>query len=133
MADERIVSAREPFTADIDGAPVPVGTGDLFYADDAVVKGREHLFGEARVRRTRPRPEPAAEPAGAETADAAPGTRRATTRRQGHADVSTPKAVAPEVAATAGRDARRVDTSEAVAPEPQDAKPDAVKAKGSTS
>lgn len=128
MADARIVSAREPFTADIDGAPVPVGTGDLFYADDAVVQGREHLFGEARVRRTRPRPAPVTEPQGVETADAAPGTRRATTRRPGHADVSTAKDVEPEVEATAGRDARGVDTAEAVAPEPVDSKPDAVKA-----
>jgi|SRR5262245_9422462 len=76
MAD--IVSAREPFSADVQGVPVSVGVGDLYYADDPVVKGRESLFGAVTVRRTLV-PQREGSPAGDETADAAPGTRRKAT------------------------------------------------------
>jgi hypothetical protein len=83
MAD--IVEAKEPFSVTLpDGRPFVVARGDRFYADDPVVRGREHLFGEITVRRSSPigapesgRPEPS------ETADAPPGTRRARTKQAG--------------------------------------------------
>lgn len=124
MADEKIMSARESFTVDIDGAPIPVGAGDLFYADDAVVKGREHLFGDVRVRRTARR---AGRSPGEETADRSPGTRRATARRPASADVSTPADAATPRRSPAAADAKGVSTSEAATPIPDGAKPDAVK------
>jgi hypothetical protein len=69
---DRIVEALEPFSADVDGTPVGVSKGDKFYADDPVVRGRAHLFGDVTVRRTR-RP---ASSGAVETATAAPGERR---------------------------------------------------------
>ena len=74
-----IVEAREPFSVNLpDGTPVTVGRGDRFYADDPVVAGREHLFGELTVRTSRPAGPGTA--AAAETASAAPGERRTVTR-----------------------------------------------------
>lgn len=122
MADPKIVAARESFTIDVDGAPVPVGAGDLFYDDDAAVTGRAHLFGEVKVRRTQRRTARPQE----ETADRAPGTRRATARRPASADVSTPRQAATPAGSPAGSPAKGVDTSEAVTPIPDGAKPDAV-------
>jgi hypothetical protein len=125
VAERKIVSARESFTLDIAGAPIPVGAGDLWYDDDEVVQGREHLFGPVRIRESRPtaRRQPVEEE---ETADRAPGTRRATARRPASADVSTPRAGVTPAGSPAARDAKGVDTSEAVTPIPDGAKPDAV-------
>lgn len=85
MAD--IVRAREPFSVPLpSGVPLSVSTGDLFYANDPIMAGREHLFGAVAVREsgTYGRPTPVVD---TETADAAPGTRRAPVRRD---SVDTP-------------------------------------------
>jgi hypothetical protein len=87
-----IVRAREPFDVTLaNGVPVGVRTGDLFSADDPIVKGREHLFGEVTVRSSldygRSRVD-----VDTETADAAPGTRRAPVRRRS-VDTPPPKGV----------------------------------------
>jgi hypothetical protein len=79
----RILRAREPFSVTLpSGVPVAVNTGDLWDADDPLVKGRELLFGEVEVRNSamygRSRVD-----VDTETADAAPGTRRAPVRRRG--------------------------------------------------
>lgn len=75
-----IMSALAAFSTDVQGVPVFVSSGDLFYADDPVVTGRESLFGAVSVRRTVLRPPPNAQPAGhEETADASPGSRRKAT------------------------------------------------------
>lgn len=77
-----VVRALEPFAVYVDGVPVQVGAGDLFYADDPVVKGRESMFGEIKVRTSeQPKSRGTRRPAAAvETATAAPGEKRATRR-----------------------------------------------------
>lgn len=88
MAD--IVRAREPFSVPLpSGVPLSVSTGDLFYADDGIMAGREHLFGAVVVRSSSAygRPAPGVD---TETADAAPGTRRAPARRDS-VDTPAPK------------------------------------------
>lgn len=83
MAERKIVEARESFSVHLDGRPVIVVAGQMWWSDDKIVKGREHLFGELTVhssgpvahRGTKP---PAGDP---ETADAAPGARRTITRK----------------------------------------------------
>jgi hypothetical protein len=77
-----IVRAREPFSVPLpSGVPLPVSTGDLYYADDPIVKGRELLFGPVTIR-TSAQYGKQPEPVDTETADATPGTRRAPAPRQ---------------------------------------------------
>lgn len=83
MADVKLVQAREAFGTTLrDGREFGVRVGDVFDASDPVVAGREHLFGEVRVRSSSA---PAGVTAAAtetatETATAAPGTRRAVSK-----------------------------------------------------
>ncbi|MGE4164077.1 MAG: hypothetical protein AB7G23_20310 [Vicinamibacterales bacterium] len=91
MAERKIVEARESFSVHVDGRPVIVVAGQLWWSDDRAVKGREHLFGELSVHSSGPvehRGTPkAAKPAGdPETAAAAPGTRRTVTAKKGQVD-----------------------------------------------
>jgi hypothetical protein len=89
MAERTIVQARESFAVYLtDGRPFSVVTGDTFYSDDPVVKGREQLFGELTVRTSQgPSHKPPPAPArAAETADAAPVQRRTVTRPADKAD-----------------------------------------------
>jgi hypothetical protein len=73
-----IVEAREAFAVTLpNGTPLTVGQGDRFYADDPIVKGREKLFGELKVRSSVP-PRPTTQDS--ETASAGPGSRRAVSR-----------------------------------------------------
>lgn len=91
---DRIVQAREPFSCSINGVPVIVSGGDLYYGQDPVVQGREHLFDDLTVLSTTgPRGKATATGSAAgdsETASAAPGTRRRMTRNT--PEVATPKA-----------------------------------------
>ena len=49
MAD-RIVQAKEAFSGtQANGVPWNVGAGDLYWSNDPIVKGREHLFGDVTV------------------------------------------------------------------------------------
>lgn len=85
MAD--ILRANQPFSVSLpNGVPVNVNTGDLWAADDPIVSGREALFGPVEVRQSsdygRARMD-----VDTETADAAPGSRRAPVRRR---SVDTP-------------------------------------------
>jgi hypothetical protein len=83
-AGRGVVRARESFAVYLDGHPITVVAGDLFYADDRVVQGREALFGPLHVRTSAmPRSAGSRTAAAVETADAAPGTKRATVRRKG--------------------------------------------------
>lgn len=86
-----IVEARESFAVYLAGQPVTVVAGDRFYANDPVVQGREALFGPLHVRTSAPPRSPGSRTAEAvETADAAPGIRRATRRagKGGSSDAS---------------------------------------------
>lgn len=75
MADRSIVEAREPFSVTLpNGTPFMVARGDRFYSDDPLVKGRENLFGELKVRSTQQQ-----DNRSTETATAAPGERRTVT------------------------------------------------------
>lgn len=72
-----LVQATQAFMVPVGGVPYSVAVGDVFAADDPIVKGRSALFGEITVRDSRAvRPRRAARPAGSETATAAPGERR---------------------------------------------------------
>lgn len=54
MSERKIVQAKGPFTVNnADGVPWPVAPGDLYYSDDPVVAGREHLFTEPEVKDSR--------------------------------------------------------------------------------
>lgn len=117
MADAPIVSANQPFSVNLsDGVPCMVADGDLFYADDEVVVGREHLFGQVEVRRSSPRriAGPPASPVGGETADATPGTARQVTRppaaKPGRRTVDTTPPTAPPVPPPSTPTAGSVDT-----------------------
>lgn len=82
MARE-IVRALEPFSVNLpSNVPVAVNTGDLWWSDDPLVKGRAHLFGEVQVRSSlqygRSRTD-----VDTETADSPPGGRRGPIRRRG--------------------------------------------------
>lgn len=78
-----ILQAAESFSIHLpDGTPFVVVAGDRFYADDQVVKGREHLFGELAVRSSAPQRSRGTRTAAAvETADATPGKARTVTRK----------------------------------------------------
>lgn len=67
-----IVEALEAFSVDLPTGPCNVSAGERFYADDPIVRGREHLFGAVTVRRSAPAPVTAT----TETATAGPGERR---------------------------------------------------------
>lgn len=70
-----IVAALEPFDfITPDGTPRAVPTGQLWRADDPVVVARPRLFGPITVHSSLPSTGPAR---ASETADAAPGNRRA--------------------------------------------------------
>lgn len=71
--DTGIVEALEAFSVDLPTGPCPVSYRDRFYADDPIVRGREHLFGPITVRRSVPVPMTAST---TETATAGPGERR---------------------------------------------------------
>lgn len=78
MAERKLLQAREPFGVTLpSGTPFQVATGDTFYSDDFVVKGRENLFGEVIVRVSHPGRPTSAD---AETASAGPGSRRTVSR-----------------------------------------------------
>jgi hypothetical protein len=86
MAERKILEAMTSFAIYLrDGTPFSVVTGDRFWSDDPAVAGREQLFGEVTVRSSLPRantkagPPPAA--GDAETATAAPGSRRSLSRK----------------------------------------------------
>lgn len=82
MAERKILEASEPFSVTLqDGTPYSVATGDRFYSDDPVVRGREKLFGELQVRSSRPT-RPVSSPA-VETASADPGEKRSVTSPPG--------------------------------------------------
>lgn len=49
---ESIVQALESFTTDVDGIPIMVTQGSLYYASDPITKGRESLFGDLTVLST---------------------------------------------------------------------------------
>jgi hypothetical protein len=67
-----IVQATEHFSVQLGRIPAVVSPGDLYYADDPVVKGREHLFQTVEVRRS----VTAKTSRATETATAAPGEKR---------------------------------------------------------
>lgn len=78
MAERKIMEAAESFSAYLrDGTPFVVVSGERFYSDDPVIAGRQHLFRELTVRSSAPS---RTSSPGTETASAAPGTKRATTR-----------------------------------------------------
>lgn len=78
MTDRKIVQCVSPFATSVGGAHTVVSAGDLYFADDDVVQGREALFADVKVKsssnlrghRT------AVSSSALETADAAPGKRR---------------------------------------------------------
>jgi hypothetical protein len=46
-----VVQAREPFSVTLpSGVPLTVARGDLYWSDDPLVVGREHLFTELTVK-----------------------------------------------------------------------------------
>lgn len=76
---DRIVQASESFSATVNGVPVIVAAGSLYYSGDPVIKGREHLFGDVTILSTNgPRGTASAtgSESDSETAVATPGTRR---------------------------------------------------------
>lgn len=77
MAERKIVQCRTSFIAVHGGRQVTIMSGDLYYADDPIVKGREQHFGELAVKSSTPAPAPSR---AAETATAAPGARRTVTK-----------------------------------------------------
>lgn len=80
MADRKIVQCVSSFHAALEGAPLVVRTGDLYFADDVVVKGRENHFADVLVKSTGVR-KPSRTPVGSvEEATATPGGRRRMTR-----------------------------------------------------
>lgn len=85
MADS-IVQAKESFSADVEGAPVMIRAGDLYYFTDPIVRGREHLFGDVTVLSTdglvRRHKSTVTGTAATETASAEPGTRRRMSRQK---------------------------------------------------
>lgn len=76
--DTGIVEALEAFSVDLPTGPCSVAHRDRFYADDPIVRGREHLFGPVSVRRSVP-----VSASTTETATAGPGERRSVSGRRG--------------------------------------------------
>lgn len=91
MAD--LVQCRSPFAVNVDGARLIVSSGDIYSADDPIVKGREALFTEVSVKTSRPRSTTAASITGGagETADAPPSARRRLTRPKDEMAVTQPE------------------------------------------
>lgn len=82
---DRIVQAREPFSATVNGIPFMVTAGELYYAKDPLVKGREHLFRDLTVQSSglggeKNREFASVTGSATETATAEPGKRRYTRR-----------------------------------------------------
>ena len=78
MAQGSFLEAATSFTIQLEDSPVFVSEGELWDANDRVIKGREHLFREPRVRSTadlRTRAQRRTR-AAVETTTAAPGERR---------------------------------------------------------
>jgi hypothetical protein len=78
MGERKLVRALASFATVINGAPVMVAPGDLFYSDDPIVKGRDSLFGEPLVRISdgSPRQHSSVTGSAVETMTAEPGARR---------------------------------------------------------
>lgn len=95
MADRKIVQCTASFYVSSENGPLVVNTGDLYFADDPMVKGREQLFADVNVKSsTTSAPRRTAVSSNAtEEATAAPGRRRSLSRRD---DKSEPEAK-PEV------------------------------------
>ena len=81
MPENKLVQCRKPFVTVLDGRRVRAAVGDVYDANDPIVKGREALFGEIDVKSSRP-----AATRTQETATAGPGERRSVTRPQPKAE-----------------------------------------------
>lgn len=81
MADRRLVQCRSAFAVTMaDGGRVVVSSGDIYWADDDMVKGREGCFTDVDVKSTntgaRVSSKASATGSSVETASAGPGSRR---------------------------------------------------------
>lgn len=81
MADRRIVQCRSAFAVTMaDGGRVVVGNGDIYWADDPMVQGREACFTDVDVKSTttghRVTTMTSVTGSSVETASTGPGSRR---------------------------------------------------------
>ena len=93
MAQGTFLEAATSFTIQVEDAPVFVSEGELWEADDRVVKGREHLFRQPTIRSTatlRTREQRRARSA-VETTTAAPGESRTLSGPPERPAAATPK------------------------------------------
>lgn len=98
MADRRIVQCTAAFHVGTDSGPLVVGSGDLYFADDPIVKGREHHFSDVNVRSSvasTPK-RTAVSSSATEEATATPGRRRSLTRKDDKPEPEGPKDEAPK-------------------------------------
>lgn len=81
MADRRIVQCVAAFHAvGADGTPRVVRTGQLYFADDPIVRGREAMFADVIVMDSGLRKPPRTAVASVEEATSPPGGRRRMSR-----------------------------------------------------
>jgi hypothetical protein len=81
MPDHKIVQCKTSFATRHKGRRVLVSAGDLYSADDELVKAHSHRFAEPKVRSSTPSA-PVTSRA-VETTSAGPGVRRTVTRPPG--------------------------------------------------
>lgn len=79
--DRKIVQALQPFSISVAGVPHMIGTGDMYYEDDPVVKAARTCFGDVSVRSSiGSRHRVPMSSGSVETASAEPGGRRRMSR-----------------------------------------------------
>lgn len=83
MTDRRIVQCTAAFHVSTERGPVVVNPGDLYFADDPILKGRELLFSDAKVKSsfTESAKRTQLSSSSTEEATATPGKRRSLSRR----------------------------------------------------
>lgn len=80
MVERRIVQCVAAFTVGSKNGPVVVNVGDLYFADDPIVDGREALFSDVIVKESGPRKSSRTPVGSIEEATAAPTGRRRMSR-----------------------------------------------------
>lgn len=102
MADRRLVQCRSAFAVTMaDGGRVVVSSGDIYWADDDMVKGREANFTDVDVKSTstgaRTSSKASVTGSSVETASAGPGSRRRLSRAPEAAPQEVPEESKSEV------------------------------------